>query len=294
MSRIISHLWYDKEAREAAELYVSAFPDSRITNVNVLHNTPSGDCDIVSFILSGREFMAISAGPYFKFNPSISFQVKCATKEEVDELWQKLSPEGSALMELGSYPFSERFGWLGDRFGLSWQLMYDPATSGVPRISPFLLFVGKACGKAEEAVNFYASIFRNSKATVLSRYGKQEAPEKEGTVRTALVTLDGVEFGAMDSAHGHAFAFNEAISFLVNCETQQEIDYYWEKLSADPASEQCGWVKDKYGVSWQIHSSRLGAMLLDKNPKKVDSVTRAFLTMKKFDLRQLEDAYKAG
>src|SRR5690606_12415614 len=205
----------------------------------------------------GYQCMAMSAGPYFKFNPSISFHVKCASAEEVDALWAKLSQGGKVLMELGSYPFSKRYGWTEDKYGLSWQIIAAEPDQLEPRIVPVMMFVGDVCGKAEEAVNFYASVFHDSKAEVLSRYGAGEAPDKEGTVRYASVQLEGQEFGAMDNARMHDFTFNVAISFMVSCTTQEEIDYYCEKLSADPKSEQCGWLKDKYGVSWQITPANL-------------------------------------
>ena len=125
MQKIIPHLWFDKEAKEAAELYVSTFKkDSKIANVTTLHNTPSGSVDVVSFELFGQSFRAISAGPLFKFNPSISFHVKCKTEEEVNALWGKLGAGGTILMELDKYPWSEKYGWLQDKYGLSWQLIY--------------------------------------------------------------------------------------------------------------------------------------------------------------------------
>ena len=149
--KIVPHLWFDKEAKEAAEFYASVFPDSRVTNITTLHDTPSGDCDVVSFELSGQPFMAISAGPLFKFN--------------------------------------------------------------------------------------------------------------------------------------------ESISFIVYCETQDELDYYWEKLSAVPEAEQCGWLKDKYGLSWQIVPTRMDAMLESGTEEQRARVTQAFLPMKKLDLAALERAY---
>jgi predicted 3-demethylubiquinone-9 3-methyltransferase (glyoxalase superfamily) len=128
MQKITPHLWFDKEATEAANLYVSTFPNSKVKNTTMLHNTPSGSVDIVNFELLGLEFQAISAGPLFKFNPSISFHVTCKTKEEVDEIWKKLSHGGQVLMELSAYPFSERYGWLQDKYGLSWQIIYSNRT----------------------------------------------------------------------------------------------------------------------------------------------------------------------
>ena len=149
--RIVPHLWYNNEAKEAAAFYCALFPDSKITNITTIHDTPSGDCDIVSFSLSGQAFMAISAGPLFKFN--------------------------------------------------------------------------------------------------------------------------------------------EAISFIVYCDSQQEIDYYWQRLSAVPEAEQCGWLKDKYGLSWQVVPTVMNDMLRNQDPAKVARVTQAFLKMKKFDIAALQKAY---
>ncbi len=310
--KITPHLWYDKEAKEAAEFYVSTISaiggsssggagDSKIKNLTTLENTPSGSVDIVTFDLLGYEFMAISAGPLFKFNPSISFHVKCNTIEEVDAIWKKLSDGGKVLMELGSYPFSKRYGWTKDKYGLSWQIIYVDKAQIKPRIVPVCMFVDKVCGKAEEAVNFYASVFsakdgsasggHSAKANILARYGKGEEPDKEGTVKYAAFSLDGQEFGAMDSAHEHNFNFNESISFIVRCDTQKEIDYYWEKLSAVPEAEQCGWLKDKYGLSWQIVPSVMDEMMKSKDKEKIGRVTEAFLKMKKFDIATLKRAY---
>ena len=154
MARITSHLWFDKEAKEAAQFYTSIFPNSKIKNITTIHDTPSGSADIVTIELLGQEFTLISAGPFFKFN--------------------------------------------------------------------------------------------------------------------------------------------EAISFMVHCDTQDEIDYYWEKLSADPKAEQCGWLKDKYGLSWQIVPTMMAQMMKDKDPKKIARVTQAFLKMKKFDIAKLKQAYEQG
>jgi predicted 3-demethylubiquinone-9 3-methyltransferase (glyoxalase superfamily) len=161
------------------------------------------------------------------------------------------------------------------------------------RIIPTLMFVGKQCGKAEEAINFYASVFGSARVGDILRYSKGEEPDKGGTVKHAAFVLEGQEFAAMDSARGHNFAFNEAISFIVHCETQKEIDYYWGKLSADPKAEQCGWLKDKYGFSWQIVPNLMDEMLKDNDKKKIARVTEAFLQMKKFDIAKLKKAYES-
>ncbi len=292
MQKITPHLWFDKEAKEAAKFYTSVFKDSKIKNTTTLHNTPSGTTDIVTIELLGQEFTLISAGPLFKFNPSVSFLVACKTKDEVDALWEKLSEGGTALMELGEYPFSERYGWVQDRYGLSWQVMFMGEHKIKQKITPTLMFVGKQAGRAEEAINFYATVFHDAKVGDILRYSKGEEPDKEGTIKHAAFTLEGQEFAAMDSARVHNFTFNEAISFMVHCEMQEEIDYYWGKLSADPKAEQCGWLKDKYGLSWQIVPTIMEEMLKDRDEKRLARVTEAFLKMKKFDIEELKKAYK--
>jgi len=292
MQKIAPHLWYDTQAKEAADFYVSAFrKGSSVENVTTLHNTPSGSVDIVSFELLGQPFMAISAGPLFRFNPSISFLAACCTKEEVDALWRALSAGGTTLMELAAYPFSERYGWVQDKYGLSWQMMFMGDRALLQRIVPTLMFVGNVCGKAEDAIRFYVSVFRNAQAGEIVRYGKNEEPDREGTVKHAVFRLEGLEFAAMDSARAHDFAFNEAISLMAYCDNQQEIDYYWDRLSAVPEAEQCGWLKDKYGVSWQVVPRAMDEMMRRSTADQRARVTEAFLKMKKFDLASLEKAY---
>lgn len=299
MQKITPHLWFDKEAREAAEFYTSLFPDSEVTNVTTLHDTPSGDSDIVSFELAGQSFMAISAGPLFKFNPSVSFFLNFdpsrdqAARDNLDRMWERLSEGGSALMPLDKYPFSEHYGWVQDKYGLSWQLILsDPEGEERPFIVPSLMFVGEVAGRAEEAINHYLSVFKNSKPGAIARYGAGQEPDKEGTVMFADFMLEGQWFAAMDSAYAHQFAFNEAISFLVDCDSQEEIDYYWERLSAVPEAEQCGWLKDKFGLSWQISPAALDEMMTNGTPEQIDRVTQAFLPMKKFNIAELQKAYE--
>src|SRR5688572_16947564 len=129
MQKIVPHLWFDREAKEAAEFYASVFPDSKVTSVYTLHDTPGGDADVVAFEIAGYQFMSISAGPLFKFNPSVSFFLNFDpskdkdAKENLKALWEKLSEGGKVLMELQEYPFSKLYGWLEDKYGVSWQLI---------------------------------------------------------------------------------------------------------------------------------------------------------------------------
>ncbi len=299
MRQITPHLWFDKEAKEASEFYTSVFPGSKITHISQIHNTPSGDCDIVSFEIAGHPFMAISAGPIFKINPSISFFVNFdpskdkEAKEHIDEVWKKLIDGGKALMELGEYPFSKYYGWVQDKYGVSWQLMLtNPEGEERPCIVPSLLFTKDGAGKADAAIDFYCSVFKDGKRGTTARYPKGMEPDKEGTLMYADFFINNTWLSAMDSAGPHEFIFNEAISLLVPCENQEEIDYYWEKLSADPKSEQCGWLKDKFGVSWQIHPVEVEEMMEKGTPEQIDRVTQAFLSMKKFDIKSLQKAFE--
>ena len=294
VQKVTPHLWYDKEAVEAAEFYCSVLPDSKVTNVTTLPNTPSGDTDVVAFVLCGQEFQAISAGPLFEFNPSISFLISCNTKGDVDEIWNKLSEGGEALMPLDSYPFSERYGWTTDKYGLSWQVMATGEREVTQRIIPTLMYVGDKAGRAEEAMTFYASVFSNSKVGEIDRYGKGEEPDKEGTVKHGVFTVGGYQVAAMDSALDHNFDFNEAISIMVYCKDQAEIDRYWDPLSAVPEAEQCGWLKDKFGVIWQIVPMAMDEMMSNGTKEQIARVTEAFLPMKKFNVAELEKAYEAS
>lgn len=154
------------------------------------------------------------------------------------------------------------------------------------KITPFLCFAHEA----EEAMNFYVGIFKNAKIISVERYGKG-APMPEGTVLTASFELFGQRFVALNA--GPMFQFTPAVSFLVECDTQEEVDDYWSKLSADPQAEACGWLKDKFGVSWQVAPRQLGQLISDPDPVKAGRVMRAMMQMKKIDIAGLQQAYDA-
>ncbi|WP_285057332.1 VOC family protein [Pedobacter ginsengisoli] len=292
MLQIKPHLWFDSQAKEAAEFYTTLLPDSAITYVNQLHNTPSGDCDIVEFTLAGQPFMAISAGPLFKFNPSISFMMHFDQAAVLDEVWNKLVEGGKVMMPLDKYPFSDRYGWLADKYGVSWQLMLTkPDSEKRPVIVPSLMFTEPVVGKANEAIAFYCSVFQDGRRGTAAPRPVDMGPDKAGTLMYADFYIDQTWLAAMDSAHPHGFGFNEAVSLLIQCDTQEEIDHYFSALSADPKSEQCGWLKDKYGVSWQITSTLIDEVFRNGTREQIDRVTQAFLPMKKIDVATLQRAY---
>jgi len=298
MTEISPHLWFDDQAEEAANLYTSIFEVSQMgASTKYVADTPShkpkGSVMSIGFDLAGIHFVALNGGPEFSFNPSISFLVRCNIIHEVDVLWEALSDGGKVLMPLASYPFSERFGWVEDKFGVSWQVNYIGPQDISQKIIPKLMFTGKQCGRAEEAMNFYTRIFKNGKIGTIDRYGSDAAPDTEGQIQHGEFIIEGQEFAIMDSAHPHDFSFNEAISLIKRCRTQPEIDFYWEQLSADPSAEQCGWLRDKFGVSWQIVPFEVQKLLNDPDPFKAERVMSAILAMKKIDVEALYEAYDA-
>lgn len=277
--KITPNLWFDDNSKEAAEFYVSIFPDSKIVSTEYYPNSVeeglqefqkdfAGKVLTVDFELGGFRFTAINGGPLFKFNPSVSFMVNFdpsrdeQAREHLDELWQKLVDGGEVKMPLGEYSYSKRYGWVQDKYGLTWQLILtDPEGEPRPFIVPSLMFSQQNTNHAEEAVNFYLSVFKNAKWGTLARYNEATGPAEAGSLMFADFTLEDQWFAAMDTGVEQDFTFNEAVSFLVACKDQAEIDYFWEKLSTVPEAEQCGWCKDKYGLAWQIVPENLGELM---------------------------------
>jgi predicted 3-demethylubiquinone-9 3-methyltransferase (glyoxalase superfamily) len=297
--KITPNLWFDDNTEEATEFYVSTFDNTKLGTISRYDAAAAeaagqleGSVLTVDFELDGQKFVALNGGPAFTFNPVISFIVNCSTETEVDKLWEQLSDGGEVLMPLDAYPFSDRYGWIQDRYGVSWQLILaDPEGEWRPKFTPSMMFVGDNCGNAEAAMDFYTTIFTDTSMGQIARYGPDQDPDEEGTIMYADFTLGDHWFAAMDSAQDHDFGFNEAISFIVHCGTQEDVDYYWENLTADGGTEdECGWLKDKYGVSWQIVPSKLYELLQSEDAEKAERVTEAMLQMQKLDIAVLEQA----
>lgn len=275
---IVPCLWFDGQAKDAAEFYCSIFKDSRIT---------SGNPSVVTFSVSGEKFMCLNGGPNFKFTPSISFYTILESVEEVQRVWDLLIEGGEAIMDLGTYPWSEKYGWVKDKHGLTWQLTVELPVDSTQKFMPALMFTGQNFGKAEEAISQYMEIFPKSNLPLLVRYPDTEESQA-GKVMHAQFEINEQRFVAMDSSFDHKFNFTEAISFVVECDTQNEIDFYWSKLSEGGIESQCGWLKDKYGISWQIVPSILSKLMAD--PSKAQRVVQTFMKMKKFHIEGLMNA----
>lgn len=271
-------LWFNGNAKEAAIFYSTVFNNTKIVSENEM---------VVTFNVAGQKFMCLNGGPHFTINPSISFFVVCENENEIDATWHKLIDGGNILMPYDKYEWSTKYGWVQDKFGVSWQLSLGKMEEVGQKFTPSFMFTGKQAGNAEKAIEFYTSVFNNCSVVGILKYTAED-PDIEGTVKHAQFKLNNQVFMAMDSSLEHNFGFNEAISLVVECDTQEQIDYFWEKLSAVPEAEQCGWLKDKFGVSWQIIPSVLEKLMID--PARSKRVVQAFMKMKKFDIEALENA----
>jgi predicted 3-demethylubiquinone-9 3-methyltransferase (glyoxalase superfamily) len=280
--KITSCIWYNDGAREAAALYCSAFADATVT----------AQSPIVTVIdVSGHSLTLLDGGPMFKPNPSISFYYICETSEEIDRIWKAFSKEGTVMMELNKYPWNERYGWLSDKFGVSWQFGLGKVSEVGQKIIPSLMFVGNQYGRVDEAIEHYSSIFKNSKVESIMRYGKDRASDQEGKVQYAQVKFYDQKFRLMESAGPHKFNFEEGMSLVINCEDQQEIDYYWNRLTEGGEESMCGWLKDKFGISWQVVPTVLAKLMND--PQKAGKAAKAFMKMRKLNIEEIVKASSA-
>jgi predicted 3-demethylubiquinone-9 3-methyltransferase (glyoxalase superfamily) len=301
MQKINPFLWFDTQAEEAANFYVSvfshAFESASADKKSEVISTarygeagpgPKGSVMIMTFKLLGQDFISLNGGPVkdFVFTPCISFYIPCKTEKEVDTLWKNFSTGGKVLMELNKYPFSQKYGWIQDRYGVSWQLNL---TGEDPHINPLLMFVQELNGQAETAINFYTLLFKDSKINKILPFPPGQ--DNEGKVMHSSFIILGQEFMAMDGGKNHNFNFTPSISFFINCETQLEVDEYWDKLSSGGEKSQCGWLKDKFGISWQVVPTILGKLMSDPDPEKSKRVMQAMLKMTKLKIDELQQAY---
>lgn len=298
MQKITPFLWFDTQAEEAADFYVSIFDNSKKLNVSKYDESSAkatgmkgGSAFVVSFQLEGQNFTAMNAGPHFKINESISMFVYCESDEKIEKVYNKLSDGGKVLFPLDKYDWSSKYAWVVDKFGLSWQLDVEKINNN-QKILPALLFVNEQAHQVKEAATFYCSLFPDSKIIMEYPHDKS-AGMPEGTLLFAQFKLADHLFNAMSGGNlKHKFNFNEAFSFVVDCKDQEEVDYYWNKLTSDGGAESmCGWCKDKFGVSWQIIPTVLSKYLSDKDPKKSQRVVQSMLQMKKINIADLEKAY---
>lgn len=284
MQKINPFLWFNDNAVEAASLYTSAFKSAK--TVSTMPG-PGGKPMGVTIELAGLTFILLNGGPQYHPNQSISFYAMCETEHEVESLWNAFSKEGKIMMELNAYPWSEKYGWTEDKFGISWQIGLTRRPS---RVVPTLLYNGAQQGKAEEAVKFYVSQFPNSSIDHVARYEPgEEGPT--GQIKHAGFKLNDQIFAAMDSGRPMDVPFTPGISLFINCDTQEEVDRLWNKLAEGGRHDRCGWLQDKFGVSWQVVPTALGRLMSDHDRKRAGAVIQAMLGMTKLDIAGLQAAY---
>lgn len=276
MQKIVPNLWFDHTAAEAAAFYTDAFPNARVTDTQYYPSEGlaafqadfAGKELTVTFEIDGYSFVAINAGPEFTVNPSISFMLNFDSsrdpdaREHLDQLWARLADGGQVMMPLDSYDHSPHYGWVQDRYGVSWQLMLtNPDGEPRPFIIPTMLFCGPAQNRAAEAASFYTALFPGSRIGTDVRYPTDAGPATAGSVMFTDFEIFGQWFAAMDASREQDYTFNCGVSLMVSCDDQVELDRYWEALSSVPEAEQCGWCADRFGLSWQLVPANLDELM---------------------------------
>lgn len=280
-------LWYDGDAKQSAEFYCKVF------NGKITADTPV----VMNIELFGQKLMLLNGGPHFEKNPSISFMVICESEDEVQKYWDQLVDGGIALMPLDSYSWSKKYGWVKDKYGVTWQIFLGEDKAG-QKIVPTMMFIHQNNGKAMEAMEFYTRTFPNSKIGNILKYGEgnegHDIQEPAENIQHAHFVIDGYSFFCMDNSYDHKFDFNEGISIVVMTDDQEQTDRYWNTLISGGGRESmCGWLKDKYGVSWQIVPKRLIQLMNDSDQDKAQKVVQSVMKMQKIIIKDLEEAYNS-
>lgn len=274
-------IWCNNNAKEVADFYCSVFPETSIVEENPI---------VVLLEMHGQNLMLVNGGDIFKPNPSISLMYLTMSESEVENIWVQLAKDGNAMMALDKYPFSPKYGWIEDKYGVSWQL-YTASDENhiVQKVVPTLMFTGLQNGNAEKAAEFYTSLFPNSEIRGILRYSGNENETEDNVQHGEFKILDYLVM-MMDSSLEHKFQFSEGVSLVVNCDNQKEIDKYWNGLISNGGEEsQCGWLKDRFGVSWQIVPREIGRWMY-QSPK----VAEVLFKMKKLDFNILKDASESS
>ncbi len=296
-SPIVPCLWFDDRADEAASFYTNLFPNGRIDriarypDIKTPAAKPPGSVLTVDFQIADLRFTALNGGPQIVKNPSVSFFVHVDTIDEANRLHAALVEDGMELMPLGAYPWSERYAWVQDRFGTSWQICKgrDPGDS---IIVPFLMFSGKVGGRAKEAMNLFTKIFEGGRIERMTEHPKEAAPE--GWISESRFRIAGQQMAAFDSPIEHAFGFNEGISLQVMCKDQRELDHHWNALVEGGRPGPCGWLTDRFGISWQIVPEQLADWMTSDDEAARTRAFEAVMRMGKLEIADIERAFRGG
>lgn len=272
--RIYPCLWFNKNAQEAVDFYSLIFSDIRKFDSNGFSTT---------FEIAGSKFMVMNGGPTYQVNSAISYYFYSGSEAVLQRIYESLSAGGHILMPLGKYEWSTQYAWVIDRFGVNWQLDIDDIQSK-QKIVPTCLFVNKKNQSVKDAISHYTGIFKPSKVILEAPYNT-ESGMPFGTLLFAQCSLNGYIFNTMSSTMVHDYDFTPGNSFVIECSTQAEIDYYWHKLGDGGHYSRCGWLVDKFGISWQVLPDFLAKLVND--PDKGPKVIQAFMKMQKFDIETL-------
>lgn len=293
---IVPSIWLDSEAEEAAKFYTRLL-DGRIGLVSHYpesFDNPGGKAKgsvlTVDFEAGGHKFTALNGGPVFTLNPSVSFFLHSPTAAETNQLFAALSEGGEILMPLDAYAWSVRYAWVRDRYGVSWQLITGREWNAGTRVVPCLMFANSMHGRAEEAIVKYTRTFPQSEVEHIERY--KDGPGPIGKVVHGRFRLCGQPFAAMDSHESNGASFNEGLSLQVICKDQQKVDDYWAKLSDGGSTGDCGWLRDRFGLSWQIVPEQMERWMTSTDTLAKDRAFAAMLKMKKLDIAALETAFR--
>lgn len=285
---IVPNLWMKRSAEDAAHFYAEAFEAvvrrrTFYPNVDLppFQQEFAGQTLTIELDILGCPFVLINAGDEFTPSVANSFFINFdplydrSARENLDRTWEKLTDGGKILMDLGEYPFSPHYGWVEDRFGYSWQLMLtNPGGEQRPPVIPCLLFGGNQQNQAASALEYYGKVFSPSHVGGLYTYPEENGSVTSGAVMFSDIELAGNWFVLMDAAAGEA-EFSEAVSYEIRVGTQDDIDYFWERLSAVPEAAVCGWVKDQFNVSWQIVPDSIEDLMLSPGAwKKLQAMSK--------------------
>lgn len=274
-STITSCLWFNGKAAEAAAFHCKIFKNSTI-----IHS----DEVVTHYNLNGYQFTALNGGSQHQMTPAVSYFVYCGSDQEIERIYEALSKDGKVLMPLDQYPWTSKYAWVQDKFGVSWQLDIDDIK--VPqKIVPSLLFTDKKYTLIQKAFDHYDSIFNTHFLTSLPYPISAGAPL--GTHQFAQFKLNNTVFNAMSNNARHDFDFTPGNSFVIECENQEEIDQCWNQLTEGGEAGKCGWLVDKFGVSWQVIPSQLGELM--SNSDTSEAVMDRMLEMKKIVIAELEE-----
>lgn len=277
--KIVPNIWFAGDAEEAGEFYAGIISGATAavsarypTDVPDWQAGFAGEPLTVDLVVDGYLLTLINAGDEFRPNPSISLMLNFdplafggdadEARRRLDETWGGLADGGHVLLELGEYPFSPRYGWVEDRYGVSWQLLLtDPEGDPRPFLIPQLMFSGPVQGRAREAAAFYTTVFGDAEVGFIAEYPAQSGPAAPGDVMFGEFRLAGQWFAMMDSAVEQDFTFTCGVSLEVRCADQTELDRIWDALTAVPEAEVCGWLADRFGVSWQVVPENMGELM---------------------------------